>query len=112
MTKLLAFLDGVLVYVFVSGVLSLSLALFLPSWRKNAGAVLLSAVLGGFAGYAAEPIPALSNWSILISLVVTIMATPFAAWAMSGGDMKSLARDIIEVGEYIRNRKRGGGDYD
>lgn len=106
MHKLGQFLDGVAVYFFISGIVSISIAMFLPTWRKNLGAVVLSVVIGGIAGYGIESVDRLSDWSYLISLIVTVFATPLVAWAISGGDMKSLAKDIIEVGEYMKNRER------
>lgn len=108
MQKLTDFLDGVAVYFFISGIVSISIAMFLPTWRKNLGAVVLSVVIGGVAGYGVESVEGLSDWSYLISLIVTILATPLVAWAVSGGDIKALAQDIIDVGEYMRSRKSNG----
>lgn len=105
MTKLLQFLDGLILYIFISGILSLGLATALPTWRKNLGAILLSMVTGALVGYGVESLPKFASWSIIASILGTFFAMPFALWTVNGGDMKTLASDIIEVGREIRKRQ-------
>ena len=105
MAKLLNFLDDVFIYFIISGSVSIGITIFLPTWRKNLGFLLVSLIIGSFIGYGVGEVPAIADWDVLAGIAATLLATPLVMWAGSGGDAKALANDIIEIAEYLKDRK-------